>query len=159
MSQTREVPDRIEDRQIVALDWATIAEAPALVEQLAGVASFFKLGLWLLYASGFDRLLDGLVEKGKKIFLDTKMFVIGETVRQGVARAAERGVSFVTVHGNTDIVKAAADGGTGSDLKILVVPVLTSLDDAALHNLGYAAGVRELLIAGAKTAWACGCDG
>ena len=83
MSQTREVPDRIEDRQIVALDWATIAEAPALVEQLAGVASFFKLGLWLLYASGFDRLLDDLVEKGKKIFLDTKMFDIGETVRRG----------------------------------------------------------------------------
>jgi orotidine-5'-phosphate decarboxylase len=159
MSQTRDVPKRIEDRLIVALDVATTAEARALVEQLAGVVSFFKLGLWLLYASGFDRLLDDLVEKGKKIFLDTKMFDIGETVRQGVARAAERGVSFVTVHGDTDIVKAAADGKIGSDLKILVVPVLTSLDDSAVHNLGYAAGVRELITAGAKTAWACGCDG
>jgi orotidine-5'-phosphate decarboxylase len=159
MSQTPDVRERIEDRLIVALDVATIAEARALVERLDGIVSFFKLGLWLQYASGFDRLLDDLVESGKKIFLDTKMFDIGETVRQGVTRAAERGVSFVTVHGDHDIVKAAADGKAGSDLKVLVVPVLTSLDDAGLHNLGYAGSVRELIIAGAQASWACGCGG
>ena len=54
---------------------------------------------------------------GKKIFLDAKMFDIGETVRQGVARAAERGVDFVTVHGDNDIIQAAAEGKVGSKLK------------------------------------------
>ncbi len=94
MAQTREVPDRIEDRLIVALDVPTIADARRMVERLDGVASFFKLGLWLIFAPGFERLLDELVESGKKVFLDAKMFDIGETVRQGVARAAERGADL-----------------------------------------------------------------
>jgi orotidine-5'-phosphate decarboxylase len=155
----RSVPERIEDRLIVALDVPTVAQARALVERLDGVVSFFKLGLWLIFAAGFDRLLDELVANGKRIFLDAKMFDIGETVRQGVARAVERGVSFVTVHGDRDIVKAAADGKAGSDLKVLVVPVLTSLDAAGLHELGYRGSPAELIAAGARTAWACGCDG
>jgi orotidine-5'-phosphate decarboxylase len=159
MENERGVPERIEERLIVALDVPSVADAVALVHRLDGIVSFFKLGLWLQYASGFDRLVDQLVEDGKKIFLDTKMFDIGETVRQAVARAAERRVSFVTVHGDRDIVRAAAEGKSGSDLKILVVPVLTSLDDAGLRELGYASSVSELIATGARTAWACGCDG
>lgn len=45
------------------------------------------------------------------------MYDIGETVRQGVARVAERGVSFVTVHGDRDIIAAAAAGKAGSALR------------------------------------------
>ena len=159
MAQLRAVPERIEDRLIVALDVPSIAEARAIVVRLEGVVSFFKLGLWLQFASGFDRLLDDMIESGKKIFLDTKMYDIGETVRQGVARAAERGVSFVTVHGDRDIITAAADGNAGSALKILVVPVLTSLDAAGLRELGYAGSITDLITARARTAWTCGCDG
>jgi orotidine-5'-phosphate decarboxylase len=144
---------------IVALDVPSVSEARALVERLDGVVSFFKLGLWLHFASGFDRLLDDLIENGKKIFLDTKMFDIGETVRQGVARAAERGVSFVTVHGDRDMIRAAAEGKTGSGLKILVVPVLTSLDDAGLRELGYGGNLAELIVARARASWVGGCDG
>ena len=107
MSSLREIPDKIEDRLIVALDVPSIAEARALIDRLDGVVSFFKLGLWLQFAAGFDGLIDALLKRGKKIFLDAKMFDIGETVKQGVARAAERGVSFVTVHGDGDIIRAA----------------------------------------------------
>jgi orotidine-5'-phosphate decarboxylase len=159
MAVTRAVPKRIEDRLIVALDVPSIAEARALVARLDGLVSFFKIGLWLQFAAGFDSLIDQLVAKNKKIFLDTKMFDIGETVRQGVAGAARRGVSFVTVHGDSDIIKAAAEGKAGSDLKILVVPVLTSLDAKGLRELGYAGTVSDLIVAGARTTWACDCDG
>ncbi|HXC92260.1 MAG TPA: orotidine-5'-phosphate decarboxylase [Stellaceae bacterium] len=155
----RNVPDRIEDRLIVALDVPSVAEARGVVERLDGVVSVYKIGLWLMFAPGFDRLLDELVGQGKKIFLDSKMFDIGETVRQGVARAAERGVSFVTVHGDSAIIQAAAEGKAGSALKILVVPVLTSLDDRGLRELGYAASVSEMVVGGARLAAACGCDG
>jgi orotidine-5'-phosphate decarboxylase len=155
----REVPQRIEDRLIVALDVPSVAQARALVARLDGVVSFFKIGLWLHYAAGFDRLLDDLVAQGKSIFLDTKMFDIGETVKQGVARAAERGVSFVTVHGDDHIIRAAAEGKRGSDLKVLVVPVLTSLDDDGLRELGYRGNVGELIHEGASRTLACGCDG
>jgi orotidine-5'-phosphate decarboxylase len=155
----REVPERIEDRLIVALDVPTVAQARALVAGLDGVVSFFKIGLWLQYAAGFDHLLDDLVAQGKSIFLDTKMFDIGETVKQGVARAAERGVSFVTVHGDDHIIKAAAEGKAGSNLKILVVPVLTSLDANGLRELGYRGSLHELIVERARAAMAWGCDG
>ena len=159
MSLIREVPERIEERLIVALDVPSISEARALIDRLDGVVSFFKIGLWLEFAAGFDGLLDDLIRRGKKVFLDTKMFDIGETVRQGVTRAAERGVSFVTVHGDSEIIEAAAEGKAGSDLKILVVPVLTSLDTGGLRELGYGASLKELIIARARTTWASGCNG
>ncbi|MGH7030745.1 MAG: orotidine-5'-phosphate decarboxylase [Stellaceae bacterium] len=155
----REIPHRIEDRLIVALDVPSISEARSLIAKLDGVASFFKLGLWLQFAAGFERLVDDLLARDKKIFLDTKMFDIGETVKQGVARAAERGVSFVTVHGDADIIKAAAEGKSGSNLRVLVVPVLTSLDTNGLRELGYGGGLAELIVDRARMAAVCGCDG
>ena len=159
MFSSRDIPERIEDRLIVALDVPNIKEARALIDKLDAIVSFFKIGLWLAFAAGFDELIDDLLRRDKKIFLDTKMFDIGETVKQGVARAAERGVSFVTVHGDDHIIRAAAEGKRGSNLKVLVVPVLTSLDDTGLRELGYRSGVAELILEGARRTLACGCDG
>jgi orotidine-5'-phosphate decarboxylase len=155
----REIPARIEDRLIVALDVPSVSEARALVERLDGVASFFKIGFWLFFAPGFDGFLADIIARGKRAFLDAKMFDIGETVKQGVRRAAERGVSFLTVHGDRDMVCAAAEGKSGSDLKILVVPVLTSLDDDGLRELGYRGSVAELIAERARTTLSWGCDG
>lgn len=159
MSLTREVPERIEDRLIVALDVPSIGEARALVDKLNGVVSFFKIGLWLQFAAGFDGLVQELLERDKKIFLDAKMFDIGETVRQGVARAAERGVSFVTVHGDGDIIKAAVEGKGNSRLKIFAITVLTCLDQDGLRDLGYLCSVEDLIRLRVERSVACGCDG
>src|SRR6266478_5544330 len=130
----RPVPSRIADRLIVALDLPTVDEARAMAARLDGTVSFFKLGLWLTFAPGFERLLDELVGRGKRVFLDAKMFDIGETVKQGVMRAAERGISLVTVHGDGDIIRAAVEGKRGSDLRVLAITVLTSTDDAGLRE-------------------------
>jgi orotidine-5'-phosphate decarboxylase len=145
MSLPREVPDRIEDRLIVALDAPSIGEARDLVSELDGLVSFFKVGLWLQFAAGFDGLIEELIKRGKKVFLDAKMFDIGETVKQGVARAAERGFSFVTVHGDGDIMKAAVEGRGDSRLKIFAITVLTSVDQDGLRDLGYLCAVEELI--------------
>ena len=159
MSLSRELPKRIEDRLIVALDVPSIGEARDLVGELDGLVSFFKVGLWLQFAAGFDGLIDELIQRGKKVFLDAKMFDIGETVKQGVARAAERGVSFVTVHGDSEILKAAVEGRGGSGLKIFAITVLTSVDQDGLRDLGYLCSVDELIRLRVKRAIACGCDG
>ncbi len=159
MSLRREVPERIEDRLIVALDVPSIDQARALVDRLDGLVSFFKIGLWLQFAAGFDNLLDELINHGNKIFLDAKMFDIGETVRQGVARAADRGISFVTVHGDGEIMRAAVEGRGNSLLKILAITVLTSLDQDGLRDLGYLCSVEELIRRRVQGAIACGCDG
>src|ERR1041385_6990618 len=68
LTPARPTQDRIEDRLIVALDLPTVAAARAMAERLGGIVSFFKLGLWLIFAPGFDRLLEDLVAQGKKVF-------------------------------------------------------------------------------------------
>jgi orotidine-5'-phosphate decarboxylase len=155
----RPVPARIEDRLIVALDLPTVGAARAMAERLDGNVSFFKLGLWLIFAPGFERLVEDLVGRGKKVFLDAKMFDIGETVKQGVVRAAERGVSFVTVHGDHDIIRAAVEGKRGTGLRILAITVLTSTDDAGAREMGYLCPVEELIRHRVAACTGLGCDG
>jgi orotidine-5'-phosphate decarboxylase len=159
VTAARDLPARIEDRLIVALDVPTIAEARALAASLKGVASFFKLGWWLLLAAGFDGLLAALTDAGNRVFLDAKIFDIGETVRHGAARAAERGVSFLTVHGDAEIIRAAVEGKGDSPLKILAITVLTSTGAEGLRDLGSALGVEELIRRRARLAADCGADG
>ncbi len=156
----RDVPAAMADRLIVALDMPTIAAAARLVGQLDGIVSFFKVGLWLLYAPGAERFVDGLIADGKRVFLDAKMYDIGETVRQGVARAVERGVSLVTVHGDPEIMRAAVAGKAGSGrTKVFAISVLTSQNDTSVREMGYALSVPELIRLRVGQAVACGCDG
>lgn len=147
------------DRLIVALDVPTIAGAREIVARLDGVVSFFKVGLWLAFAEGVDGLLHSLISTGKRVFLDAKMHDIGKTVEEGAARAADRGVSLLTVHGEPRVMEAAVKGKGASPLKIFAISVLTSLDDVALKEMGYALSARELVHLRAKQAVRFGCDG
>lgn len=155
----RQVPQKIDERLIVALDVQTVQEAEELVDRLDGIVSFFKIGIWLQFAPGYDRLIEGLLAKRKRVFLDAKMYDIGETVKQGVKRAAERNVSFVTVHGDGDIIKAAVEGRGDSPLKIFTITVLTSLDEDGLRELGYLCSVEELIQIRVKQSIEYGADG
>ena len=155
----RALPANMADRLIVALDVETPARAQELVAQLDGVVSFFKIGLWLLFQPGVNRLIDGIIDAGKKVFLDYKMFDIGETVKRGVESAARRNISFVTVHGDPEIMRSAVEGRAGSELKIFAISVLTSLDDAALQEMGFHMPVGDLIRLRVSSALRCGCDG
>ena len=100
-----------------------------------------------------------MVERGKQVFLDAKMYDIPQTVERGVAAVAQSGASFLTVHGDEAIMRAAVRGRGQSRLKLFAVTVLTSLDDAALKQMGYGHSARELVGLRAASAVACGCDG
>ena len=58
--------------------------------KLDGIVSFFKIGLWLLFEEGVERIIDRLVGEKKSIFLDYKMYDIGETVKRGVEAGAKK---------------------------------------------------------------------
>ena len=146
-------------RLIVALDVPTVGEARRIVAELAGIVSFYKIGMWLLFQPETDALIDELLAAGKQVFLDYKMYDIGETVRRGVESAARRGITFVTVHGDAEIIRAAVAGRGDSALKLLAITVLTSLDDASLAGMGYRLSARELVELRVRTALECGCDG
>jgi orotidine-5'-phosphate decarboxylase len=149
----------MQDRLIVALDLDSVAAAQEMVRRLDGVVSFFKVGLGLLFVTGVDDLLASLIASGKRVFLDAKMFDIPQTVANGVAAVAQRGVTFVTVHGDEAIMRAAVKARGTSNLKIFAVTVLTSLDDEAAKAMGYAHSVRDLVTLRARKAVECGCDG
>ena len=120
---------------------------------------FYKLGLELLLADGYFRLLAELVAQGKKIFADLKFFDVPETVAAAVRQMRSRGAAFLTVHGNQRILEAACR--EKGDLKILGVTVLTSFDREDLEDLGFpaAVSVEELVLSRAKRALEAGCDG
>lgn len=146
------------DRLIVALDVRTPGEARRLVEQLDGVVSTFKIGLQLQLATDLA-FIRRLVGSGKRVFLDYKYYDIGRTVREAVAQAADIGVSFLTVHGNGDIIRAAVEGKGASDLNILSVTVLTSLDERDIREMGFACPVGDFVLRRAHMAMEAGCDG
>jgi orotidine-5'-phosphate decarboxylase len=155
----RELPSDMKDRLIVALDLDTVAAAREMVRQLDGEVSFFKVGLGLLFVAGVDDLIASLIASDKRVFLDAKMFDIPQTVANGIASVAQRGVSFVTVHGDEAIMRAAVKAKGTSSLKIFAVTVLTSLDDQAAKAMGYAHSVSDLVTLRARKAVECGCDG
>ena len=158
-SDARPLPAAMAERLIVALDVPAVAQAADLVARLEGTVSFFKIGLWLAFAEGIDGLLKALLGAGHKVFLDAKMFDIGKTVEEGVARAADRGVSLVTVHGDRQIVEAAVRGKRGREIKVFAITALTSLSDASLAEMGYRLGAEDLVRLRVREAARCGCDG
>lgn len=147
------------DRLIFALDTATIEEARQLVSQLRGTVSFYKIGLGLQLAEGVLDFIEELIKDGNKVFLDYKYLDIEETIEKAVARVAAIGVSFLTVHGNGQIIKAAAEGRGNSDLKILSVTVLTSLDAYDIKDMGFNCSVQDLVLHRAQKCLEAGCDG
>lgn len=146
------------ERLIVALDLPDQAAAKRLVEQLGDTAVFYKIGLEQALAGDFPALIDWLRERGKKIFVDLKLFDVPATVERAVTRLAERGVDFATVHGNQAMMEAAAQARHGP-LKILAVTALTSLDRGDLDDLGFDCDIDALVRSRATRALEAGCDG
>lgn len=147
----------VRERLIFALDVSSTEEAKELVEQLGDSVIFYKLGLQLFMAGGYFELVEWLKERGKKVFVDLKFFDVPETVRSAVKQLKTRHVEFVSVHGNDEILRAAASEKNG--VKVLAVTVLTSLDNKDIQDLGFQVDVETLVLSRAKRALEIGCDG
>ena len=145
------------DRLIFALDVPEIEQAKNLVEELADSVSFYKIGMELMMTGHYFALLDWLMEKDKKVFVDLKLFDVPQTVAKAVKRLSQRGAYFTTVHGNQSMMEAAA--AAKGDLKILAVTALTSLDQGDLKDMGFLCDVQDLVVSRARRALAAGCDG
>jgi orotidine-5'-phosphate decarboxylase len=143
---------------IVALDFETAVEARVLVNTLGDAAGFYKVGLELYASAGMDFVRE-LKAQGKRVFLDLKMYDIGETVKRAAAVVAKSGADFLTVHAIRPVVMAACAGRGESDLKILSVTVLTSFDEGDLRGDGHAKSVGELVELRAHNALDAGTDG
>jgi len=143
---------------IVALDVESATQAREIVGRLGDAASFYKVGLELYASAGMDFVRE-LKSAGHRVFLDLKLYDIGETVRRTVAQIARSGVDFLTVHGMGQVMDAAVAGRGDAPLKLLAVTVLTSVDDADLRADGYSRTVSEIVDMRARKAMDAGIDG
>ena len=153
-----------EERLILALDVDSGEEARALVQELEGAVSFYKVGLELFAAAGPDFVKE-LVGSGKKVFLDLKWIDIPETVAKAVRVAARFGVTFATLDGNGDrksmeaaVAARNAARGEGREIRLLCVTALTHLDDAACQHM-YGRTVSQLVGERTEKALNDGLDG
>jgi orotidine-5'-phosphate decarboxylase len=149
-----------DDRLIVALDVPNALEGLKMAETLGDAVSFYKIGLGMLTSGGLALANELKAEHGKRIFLDMKLFDISATVESAVRGLAQFDIDFLTVHGDPHVVRAAKEGASGTDLKILGVTILTSLDRSDLDGCLIRDGaIPDLVVERAGLAFEAGADG
>lgn len=151
-----------EDRLIVALDFPAAEPALALVERLGDRCRWVKVGLQLFCATGLP-FVEQLHARGLRVFLDLKLHDIPNTVAGAVRSISSAGVDLLTVHGagGREMLEAAAAeaGQHQNDPKLLAVTVLTSMDSAALAEVGVDASAADQVLRLAELAVLSGVSG
>ncbi len=148
------------DRLIVAIDEPEPEAARRMIGELQGPVAWFKVGMTLYFRTG-PRFVKELVDDGLNVFLDLKCHDIPHQVQGAVRSLASLGVGLITVHtsGGKAMLEAAMEGAHGSDMKVLGVTVLTSLDAAQLAAVGTRPEPAALVTQRAKIAVEAGLDG
>jgi len=153
------------DRLIVALDVPSLEDATRVVDAVAGVARWFKVGSELFTAAG-PRAVAMVQERGGRVFLDLKFHDIPRTMAAAVSAAGRLGVAMLNVHvaAGEEALRAAVaalDAGRavtspqspatiGRPL-LLGVTRLTSIEDRPEV-------MAQVVDAAARAKW-CGLDG
>jgi len=144
---------------IVGLDVSSRARAEEIVSLLGDSVDFYKIGYQCFYGADGFALGKALIAAGKQVFFDLKLLDIDNTVEKGVAAFAETGAKMLTVHAYPKTMRAAAKASAGSDLCVLGVTVLTSMDDADVKEAGYERDAAGLVALRAQQARDAGIGG
>jgi orotidine-5'-phosphate decarboxylase len=113
-----------------------------------------------LYATVGMDFVRQVTKLGKNVFLDLKLYDIGETVKRATKQiCAVASPTFLTVHGSKTVMKAAVEGRGDAATKLLAVTVLTSFDQEDLADLGYATPISDLVELRVKKAVESGIEG
>ena len=155
------------NRILVALDVDTADAAHALADQLRGHVGGFKIGSRLFTGHG-PSIVENLVKRGDRVFLDLKFHDIPNTVAGAVAAATRLGVWMVNVHasGGHTMMKAARDAADTESVRlgqprplVIAVTMLTSLSDETMGEIGVADALSAQVGRLAVLAQSAGLDG
>ena len=115
---------------IVAIDETDFTSASKIIDNLDPKKCMVKIGSVSFNSSGHE-LIFYAAEKGFEIFLDLKLHDIPNTVKKSIEGLAVLPIKLLTIHasGGKDMMKAAMEGVSGSDIKVFGVTALTSLSD------------------------------
>jgi orotidine-5'-phosphate decarboxylase len=155
------------DALLVALDVDSAKQAHELADRLRGAVGGFKIGKQLFTSEG-PSLVEALVARGDRVFLDLKYHDIPNTVAGAVAAATRLGAWMVNVHasGGRAMMRAAREAADREGARlhrrpplVVAVTVLTSMDQAGLAEVGVTTPVGEQVERLAALAHAAGLDG
>lgn len=151
-----------DSKVIVALDYVDAASALKLVNQLDPAQCKLKVGKELFTAAG-PQLIEKLIAKDFKVFLDLKFHDIPNTVAKACEAASNLGVWMLNVHacGGSAMMQAALEGVNKSRQKpyLIAVTVLTSMNQASLNEIGIEASVESQVLKLAKLTQQAGLHG
>ena len=136
---------------LVALDVDTAEAAYALADKLRGAVGGFKIGSRLFTSHG-PSVVETLVARGDRVFLDLKFHDIPNTVSGAVAAATRLGASMITVHaaGGHAMMKAASEAADAEASRlsrprpmVIAVTMLTSLSEETMGEIGVAGAMAS----------------
>lgn len=147
---------------VVALDFAEAKQALAFVDHIDPALCRVKVGKELFTAEG-PRLVEQLVGKDFGVFLDLKFHDIPNTAAKACEAAAKLGVWMLNVHASggramMEAARNAVDKSTHHPL-LIAVTVLTSMDQAALNEVGVSGELQDQVLRLALLTEQSGLDG
>ena len=115
---------------IVAIDEITFNKASSIIDNLDSTKCMVKIGSVAFNSIG-HKVIDYAAEKGFDIFLDLKLHDIPNTVKKSIKGLTNLPIKMITIHisGGKDMMVAAMEAVSGTDVKVFGVTALTSLND------------------------------
>jgi len=115
---------------IVAIDEISFNKASSIIDNLDSTKCMVKIGSVAFNSIG-HKVIDYAAEKGFDIFLDLKLHDIPNTVKKSIKGLTNLPIKMITIHtsGGKDMMVAAMEAVSGTDIKVFGVTALTSLND------------------------------
>ena len=115
---------------IVAIDENNLKKASDILDNLDPGQCMVKIGSIAFNSIGAD-IIFYAAEKGFDIFLDLKLHDIPNTVKKSIGGLISYPIKMLTIHtsGGREMMTAAMEAVSGTDIKIFGVTALTSLSD------------------------------
>ena len=154
---------RLKPKQaIIALDVSSLEEIKNLLSIIDKDLFRLKVGKQLFTSQG-PKAIEELRSLGFDIFLDLKLHDIPNTVSKSLANICNLGVWMTNIHllGGTEMIEDASSTvkKIKSDMILVGVTILTSLNENNLMELGFKSSSEEIALNLAKLGKENGIDG
>ena len=121
---------------IVAIDEIDFDRASLIIDNLDSTKCMVKIGSISFNSIGKD-IIYYAAEKGFDIFLDLKLHDIPNTVKKTIQGLSLLPITMLTIHtsGGKDMMMAAMESVSGTQIKVFGVTALTSLSDDEINEI------------------------
>tara|TARA_B100000963_G_scaffold284359_1_gene253145 strand:+ start:628 stop:1287 length:660 start_codon:yes stop_codon:yes gene_type:complete len=115
---------------IVAIDETNYERTSEIIDDLDSKKCMLKIGSVAFNSMG-HKIIRLASEKGFEIFLDLKLHDIPNTVKKSIQGLVSLPINMLTIHtsGGKDMMMAAMEAVSGSQIKVFGVTALTSLNN------------------------------